>query len=109
MNATPLWVSNDVRAATGGSSRVAWTATGVSIDSRSIAPGDLFVAIRGPSFDGHDFVAAALANGAAAAVVARVPEGISQDAPLLVVDDTMAALQALGRGRGHALRRGSLG
>ncbi|MCP5363898.1 MAG: UDP-N-acetylmuramoylalanyl-D-glutamyl-2,6-diaminopimelate--D-alanyl-D-alanine ligase [Hyphomicrobiales bacterium] len=98
MNATPLWVSNDVRAATGGSSRVAWTATGVSIDSRSIAPGDLFVAIRGPSFDGHDFVAAALANGAAVAVVARVPEGISQDAPLLVVDDTMAALQALGRG-----------
>jgi len=97
MTAVPLWISDDVRAATGGACQAAWSANGVSIDSRSITPGDLFVAIRGPSFDGHDFVAAALATGASAAVVARVPEGVRPDAPLVVVDDTMAALEALGR------------
>ncbi|MFO1059843.1 MAG: UDP-N-acetylmuramoylalanyl-D-glutamyl-2,6-diaminopimelate--D-alanyl-D-alanine ligase [Dongiaceae bacterium] len=71
-------------------------ATGVSIDSRTLAPGDLFVALRGPTHDGHDHVAAALAAGAAAAVVDRVPTGLPADAPLLLVADTMAALEALG-------------
>jgi UDP-N-acetylmuramoyl-tripeptide--D-alanyl-D-alanine ligase len=46
--------------------------------------------------DGHDFVAQALENGAAAALVSRVPDGVAQDAPLLVVDDVLAALTALG-------------
>jgi UDP-N-acetylmuramoyl-tripeptide--D-alanyl-D-alanine ligase len=44
---------------------------GVSIDSRTVQPGELFLAIRGPRHDGHDHVAAALARGAAAGVVAR--------------------------------------
>jgi UDP-N-acetylmuramoyl-tripeptide--D-alanyl-D-alanine ligase len=69
-----------------------------SIDTRSMAPGDLFVAIRGDRFDGHEFVAAALAAGAAGAVVTATPAlpeaGKAGPAPLLIqVDDTTRALQ----------------
>jgi UDP-N-acetylmuramoyl-tripeptide--D-alanyl-D-alanine ligase len=92
-----LWTAADAAAATGGRATGVWSATGVSIDSRSVAPGDLFVALRGPNFDGHDFVAAALAAGAAAAVVSRPPAGAPADAPLLAVEDTLSALQDLGR------------
>ncbi len=92
-----LWTSAEAVAATGGRTTRDWQATGVSIDSRTVAKGELFVALAGPNFDGHAFVADALKRGAAAALVGRVPEGISPDARLLVVDDTMAALEALGR------------
>jgi UDP-N-acetylmuramoyl-tripeptide--D-alanyl-D-alanine ligase len=94
---TPLWTASEAEAATGGRATRDWTAAGVSIDSRSIGPGDLFVALTGPNFDGHDFVADALAKGAVAAVVARLPPGVSEVAPLLLVGDTMTALEALGR------------
>jgi UDP-N-acetylmuramoyl-tripeptide--D-alanyl-D-alanine ligase len=94
---TALWTADAAAAATGGVSTGRWRANGVSIDSRTVVPGDLFVALSGPSFDGHAFVAAALAAGAAAAVVARRPQGLAPDAPLLMVGDTLAALEALGR------------
>ena len=68
---TPLWTQVDAIRATGGTSTADWAATGVSIDSRTLAAGDLFIALRGPSHDGHDFVAAAFARGAAAAMVDR--------------------------------------
>ena len=74
-----------------------WIASGVSIDSRTVEPGDLFIALTGPNHDGHDHVAAALAQGAAAAIIHRRPEGLAADAPVLLVTDTMAALQDLGR------------
>ena len=64
MSGTPLWTSDEVALATGGRSSGPWTATGVSIDSRTIAPGDLFVALRGPDHDGHDYVGHALECGA---------------------------------------------
>ena len=70
-----------------------WTASGVSIDTRSLARGDLFVALSAAR-DGHDFVAEALAKGAAAALVARRPEGVAADAPLLVVPDVLAGAAA---------------
>ncbi|KAA5604570.1 UDP-N-acetylmuramoyl-tripeptide--D-alanyl-D-alanine ligase [Roseospira marina] len=93
-----LWTTAEAVRATGGRADGAWAASGVSIDSRSVAPGDLFVALQGPTFDGHDYVAAALAAGAVAAVVARVPEGDGIDpARLLVVGDTFQALWDLGR------------
>lgn len=57
-----LWTSDDAAAATGGRVTAAWTASGVSIDTRTIAPGDLFVALQADR-DGHDFVAQALARG----------------------------------------------
>jgi UDP-N-acetylmuramoyl-tripeptide--D-alanyl-D-alanine ligase len=74
-------------------------ASGVSIDSRTIQPGELFIAIRGPRHDGHGFVSAVLASGAAAAAVERgkfaeFPK--ETQAKLFAVDDTLRALQQLG-------------
>ncbi len=99
MSAKPiLWTAASAAAATGGRTNGAWSASGLSIDSRNIADGDLFIAIQGPNFDGHAFAAAALAAGAVAALVSRVPDGVSADAPLLLVDgDTLDAMAALGQ------------
>jgi UDP-N-acetylmuramoyl-tripeptide--D-alanyl-D-alanine ligase len=90
-----LWTSTEAVAATGGRSTKAWSAGGVSIDTRTMQPGDLFVALKDVR-DGHDFVALALEKGAAAALVSRVPEGVAPDAPLLIVPDVLRALEALG-------------
>lgn len=92
---TPLWTASDAAEATGGEARGDWSVTGVSIDTRTIQRGDLFVALTAAR-DGHDFVAQALAKGAAAALVSRIPDGVADDAPLLVVDDVLDALGALG-------------
>ena len=93
---TILWTSHDADAATGGKSTAKWDATGVSIDTRTIQTGDLFVALSAER-DGHDFVAMALAKGAAAALVTHRPDGVADDAPLLIVPDVLAALSALGQ------------
>lgn len=74
-------------------------AQGYSIDSRTIAPGELFFAVRGERFDGHDFIAAAMERGAIGAVVsrhhiARLPDA-ALAAPLLVTADPLIALQSL--------------
>jgi UDP-N-acetylmuramoyl-tripeptide--D-alanyl-D-alanine ligase len=90
-----LWTAAELRAATGGTLAQEIAATGVSIDTRSLRPGDLFVALR-DARDGHDFVAEALARGAVAAMVDRDPPGVPADAPLLRVGDTLAGLRALG-------------
>lgn len=68
--------------------------TSVSTDTRTIEPGALFVALSGPSFDGHDFVATAAQNGAAAALVAKQ---LPVDIPQIVVADPLAALSAFAR------------
>ncbi|MEM8683778.1 MAG: UDP-N-acetylmuramoyl-tripeptide--D-alanyl-D-alanine ligase [Pseudomonadota bacterium] len=67
---------------------------GVSIDTRSLQTGNLFFALRGPNFDGHDYVVTAFDQGAAAAVVERV---IDTAGPQILVDDTRLALGRLGR------------
>jgi UDP-N-acetylmuramoyl-tripeptide--D-alanyl-D-alanine ligase len=77
--------------------------TGVSTDTRKIEPGSLFVALRGESFDAHDFLAGAFEAGAAAAVVSRIPPGAPQDRRYYVVEDTLHALGRLGRHRRRAL------
>lgn len=97
MSEDRLWTAESAAAATGGRPTGAWQARDVSIDSRSLQPGDLFVALKGPNFDGHRFVADALAKGAAAVLVERLPEDAPPDAPTLVVDDTLKALEALAR------------
>ncbi|MCK5173547.1 MAG: UDP-N-acetylmuramoyl-tripeptide--D-alanyl-D-alanine ligase, partial [Planctomycetes bacterium] len=72
--------------------------TGVSIDSRATGAGDCFFAIKGPNFDGHNFVADALAAGAVCAVVgADFDQDCGKDAILLKVDDTVTALGVLAR------------
>lgn len=74
-------------------------ATGYSIDSRTLQPGDLFFAIHGERFDGHDFLAGAFERGASAAVIAGARlsrmAAMVKDKPLLIVDDPLAALQRL--------------
>lgn len=72
------------------------TALGYSIDSRTIAPGELFFAVKGERLDGHDYVQAALEKGAVGAVVAHGQlQRFPQKRGLLVVDETLLALQSL--------------
>jgi UDP-N-acetylmuramoyl-tripeptide--D-alanyl-D-alanine ligase len=71
-------------------------ATGYSIDSRTIQPGELFFAVKGEKMDGHDFVPPAIEKGAVAAVVSRSSQArLPSDLPLIPVDDTLLALQTL--------------
>lgn len=92
-----LWNEAEATIATRGKATHTFEATGVSIDSRSVEPGDLFIALKGPNFDGHAFVAKALAAGACCAIVSERPADVPETAPLLLVKDTMAALWDLGR------------
>ena len=81
---------------------------GVSIDSRTLRAGELFIAIHGPRHNGHEFVASALERGAVAAVVARAEAGRFSEAELarcLVVADTFQALQQLGSAQRQAWGR----
>jgi UDP-N-acetylmuramoyl-tripeptide--D-alanyl-D-alanine ligase len=77
----------------------ALVANGYSIDSRTVAPGEVFFAVRGERLDGHDFVAAAFERGAVAAVVSRARAASLPDAvlahPLLIAEDPLLALQSL--------------
>jgi len=91
-----LWTWDEATAATGGMCTTYWSATGVSIDTRTLQEGDLFVALSDVR-DGHDFVAQALEKGAAAALVSYVPEGVSIEAPLVMVPDVLKALEDMGR------------
>ncbi|MCB1313047.1 MAG: UDP-N-acetylmuramoyl-tripeptide--D-alanyl-D-alanine ligase [Sedimentitalea sp.] len=100
-----LWTAAEAAAATGGRTIGDWRASGISIDTRTLQPGDLFVALTAAR-DGHDFVAGALAQGAAAALVSRRPADVAETAPLLIVPDVQAALEALGRaGRARSSAR----
>lgn len=89
---TVLWTSTEIEAATGGRASEPFEVTGVTFDSREVQPGDLFVAMPGTVHDGHKFVAGAFAAGAAGALVSQPVDG-----PHVLVDDTAAALEALGR------------
>ena len=90
----PLWTARQAMAATGGLlvGDTGWTCSGVSIDSRTIRPGDLFVALKDER-DGHDYAAAALKAGAAACLISRSDLALE---PALQVKDTLAALRSLG-------------
>jgi len=62
-----LWRSNEVAEILDGHSPFDWIATGVSIDSRTVCPGDLFIPLKGDNFDGQDFILDAFNKGAVAA------------------------------------------
>ena len=104
----PLWTAAEAQAATGGRlSGGDWAASGVAIDSRTLGKGDLFVALKDQR-DGHDFLPAAFAAGAAAALVSR-PSGAG---PELVVPDVLEGLRGLAaaaRDRSGAIRVGVTG
>jgi UDP-N-acetylmuramoyl-tripeptide--D-alanyl-D-alanine ligase len=96
----PLWTSAHMAAAmrAAGNGVLPEAVTGLSIDSRTIAPGEAYFAIKGDVHDGHDFVEAALKAGAALVVVeAAQRQRFAGDAPLLVVDDVLAGLVELAR------------
>ncbi|AFX99370.1 UDP-N-acetylmuramoyl-tripeptide--D-alanyl-D-alanine ligase family protein [Candidatus Endolissoclinum faulkneri L2] len=71
-----------------------WSAYGISIDSRKIKTGDIFIALPGKRVDGHQFVISALNLGASAALVSHIPNGLD-NAPLLIVKDVLKALKDL--------------
>jgi UDP-N-acetylmuramoyl-tripeptide--D-alanyl-D-alanine ligase len=89
---TPLWTSDEIAAATGGTASHTFEVTGVTFDSREVGPGDLFVAMPGTVHDGHKFLDAAFGAGAAGAIVSQPIE-----APHVLVPNTARALEHLGR------------
>ena len=96
-----LWTAADLLEATGGAMATPFAASGVSIDTRTLQPDELFVALLGERSDGHAFVAGALAAGAAGAMVDRAVPGADG---LLLVDDTLAGLHRLGAYARHRFR-----
>lgn len=104
--AEPLWTSDEIAAATDGRANAAFAVSGVSIDTRTLEPGDLFVALAGVR-DGHGFVAEALARGAAGALTSRPVDGQH----VRVEGEVLAALERLGiaaRERAPKARRGAV-
>lgn len=91
-----LWTAKEISLATNGTTTSDWEVTGVSIDSRSIERGDLFIALQGERFDGHDYVEQSLKSGAEAAMVSYIPEDVKQKDHLIVVDDTTEGMTELG-------------
>jgi len=100
-----LWTAFEAAAATGGALCARggdrdhwiaeeWAARGISIDTRSLKPGEMFVALR-DARDGHEFLKHAFDAGASAALVARAPANAPDGAPLLVVGDTLQGLRDL--------------
>jgi len=87
-----LWTAFEIAEAVDGEVQGAFTANGVTFDSREVGPGDLFIALTGETTDGHRFVPKAFENGASGAIVRYAVDG-----PHVRVADTMAALNALGR------------
>ncbi|HEY8572627.1 UDP-N-acetylmuramoyl-tripeptide--D-alanyl-D-alanine ligase [Phenylobacterium sp.] len=104
--AEPLWTADEIAAATGGRVTAHFAAAGVSIDTRTLEPGDLFVALGGVR-DGHEFVEQAMGKGAAGALVSRDVPGPS----VKVEGEVLAALEKLGvasRERAPHVRRGAV-
>lgn len=96
----PLWTTQELLAATGGAlhGNVKGAMNGVSIDSRTVAPGDIFVAIKGDAMDGHDFVVKALQAGAGVAMVSRMTDEMRDaGAVLQVAADPLRGLVNMGR------------
>lgn len=92
---TTRWTTQEILTATGGTCAGDWVATSVSIDTRKITPGALFVALKGEQVDGHRFVADALAKGAVAALVSEPVAGVDAE-QLVMVPNVEIALQQLG-------------
>lgn len=87
---TPLWTAEAVAHATNGRAGSDFAITGVSIDSRTVKAGDLYIALIGERLDGHAFAAQALEKGAAGVLVSKLPENIPLEQVILVSDTTKA-------------------
>ncbi|MFD2263581.1 UDP-N-acetylmuramoyl-tripeptide--D-alanyl-D-alanine ligase [Lacibacterium aquatile] len=93
----PLWTAADIATATGAQILGVWSVNGVSIDSRTVAEGELFVALVGENNDAHEYIDQALARKAGALLLSRLPANLPAGAPVALVKDTMVALEALGQ------------
>ena len=91
-----LWNASEVAVATGGQiiGSQEWNANGVSIDSRTVQPGDLFIAIVGPKENGHKYVSSALDRGAAGALVSTIPNDLAKE-NIVLVSDTLKSFYKL--------------
>jgi UDP-N-acetylmuramoyl-tripeptide--D-alanyl-D-alanine ligase len=92
-----LWTHKEMEQATLGTASHPFEVNGLSIDTRTLKPGDLFVALRGDNRDAHEFVRAAFEAKAAAALVTHRPADVSADRALLTVGHTLRALEDLAR------------
>src|SRR5689334_14976238 len=90
-----LWSAAEMESATLGHLSRAFEAKGLSIDTRTLKPGDMFVALKGENRDGHDFVKAAFEAKAGAALVSRDVPGLPATAALLTVAHTQRGLEDL--------------
>ena len=99
MSATPFWTLARVAQALGGGPSDARPLAGITTDTRRIRPGECFVALKGESFDAHDFLREAVAAGASALVVNDARRTATLGVPVFEVPDTLIALGALGRYR----------
>ena len=102
-----LWTSTEIAKATGGTATSEFEVAGLSIDTRSLKAGDLFVALK-DARDGHEFIPAAIEAGASGVLC----EAVSDNTPAVVVPDSAKALEALGvhaRNDRDALRIGVTG
>jgi len=70
---------------------------GINTDTRKLAPGNLFLALQGENFDGHNFIETAIAKGAVAAIVSQLNPEVSADFPQILVTDTLVAYQTLAK------------
>lgn len=98
----PLWTAAEIAAITNGKAAENFDIFGISIDTRTLKKGDLFVALKGEKTDGHDYAAAAIEKGAAGVLVSYIPADVSPE-QVIVVDDVLKALEAMAL---HARRRG---
>ncbi len=98
----PLWTASEIAKATNGKIEEDFDVFGISIDTRTLKKGDLFVAIKGEKTDGHDYAASAIEKGAAGVLVSYIPADVPPE-QAIVVEDVLTALEALGT---YARKRG---
>ena len=97
---TPLWTAQEIAKATEGKAAADFDVYGLSIDTRTIKKGDLFIALKGEKSDGHDHATEALNKGAAGVLVSRLPDGVSENQAVIVAD-TMKALEMMAHAARH--------
>lgn len=98
-----LWSSNEIGTATQGRVTGEWSVTGVSIDNRALEPGELFLALSGEHYDGHDHAGVALRKGAGGLMLSHEVGDLGENAPVVMVANGMKALADLA----HAARKRS--
>jgi len=98
----PFWTLDRIAEALGGGPRGATKVGRISTDTRTVGPGDAFLALKGESFDAHDFLAEAVKKGATALIVHDAARAAELNVPVFAVRDTLVALGALGRYRRRA-------